>query len=211
MCRTRRRWAGLVAGSRGYGRDRASGGSGRRAALAGRSLCLCASQCDGSSGGAGGGSAAACCGIWSMPALRRSMARTGNAVPGDGSGRHPCSLYAATKRADELMSHAYAPSVSAAADRAAVLYRLWALGPAGHGVFQFCRAIVAGSRSRFMTAGELRRDFTYIDDIVAGVLGSLDRPPLAASAAPAEYRQSSEWKKCVSMVIFEFVGGGTRT
>ena len=51
----------------------------------------------------------------------------------------PVSLYAATKRADELMSHAYGHLFAAAADRAAVLHRLWAVGPAGHGLLQFCQ------------------------------------------------------------------------
>ena len=48
----------------------------------------------------------------------------------------PLSLYAATKRADELMSHAYAHLYRAAADGAAVFHRVWPVGPAGHGVLQ---------------------------------------------------------------------------
>jgi UDP-glucuronate 4-epimerase len=89
----------------------------------------------------------------------------------------PVSLYAATKRADELMSHVYAH-----------LFRLpqtglrffTAYGPWGRpdmAYYGFARAIAAGEPITLYDGGRLRRDFTYIDDIARGVLGALDHPP----------------------------------
>jgi UDP-glucuronate 4-epimerase len=90
---------------------------------------------------------------------------------------HPVSLYAATKRADELMSETYAH-----------LYRLpltglrffTVYGPWGRPdmmMWLFTRAILAGEPIPVFNHGEMYRDFTYIDDIVAGVVATLDRPP----------------------------------
>ena len=103
----------------------------------------------------------------------------------------PLSLYAATKRADELMSETYAH-----------LYRLpqtglrffTVYGPWGRPDMMpwlFTRAILAGEPIEVFNRGEMRRDFTYIEDIVAGVVAALDRPPVddgeakpGGSAAP---------------------------
>jgi UDP-glucuronate 4-epimerase len=89
----------------------------------------------------------------------------------------PVSLYAATKRADELMSHAYAHlfGVPQTGLRFFTVYGPW--GRPDMAYFSFARAIVAGEPITLYDGGRLRRDFTYIDDIVAGVVGSLDRPP----------------------------------
>jgi len=89
----------------------------------------------------------------------------------------PVSLYAATKRADELMSHAYAHlfGLPQTGLRFFTVYGPW--GRPDMAYFSFARAIMAGEPITLYDEGRLRRDFTYIDDIVAGVLGSLDRPP----------------------------------
>jgi UDP-glucuronate 4-epimerase len=90
----------------------------------------------------------------------------------------PVSLYAATKRADELMSHAYAHlfGLPQTGLRFFTVYGPW--GRPDMAYFSFARAIVAGEPITLYDEGRLKRDFTYIDDIVAGVVGALDRPPL---------------------------------
>lgn len=89
----------------------------------------------------------------------------------------PVSLYAATKRADELMSHAYAHlfGLPQTGLRFFTVYGPW--GRPDMAYFSFARAIVAGEPITLYDEGRLKRDFTYIDDIVAGILGSLDSPP----------------------------------
>jgi UDP-glucuronate 4-epimerase len=89
----------------------------------------------------------------------------------------PVSLYAATKRADELMSHAYAHlfELPQTGLRFFTVYGPW--GRPDMAYFSFARAIMAGEPITLYDGGRLQRDFTYIDDIVAGVVGALDRPP----------------------------------
>jgi UDP-glucuronate 4-epimerase len=89
----------------------------------------------------------------------------------------PLSLYAATKRADELMSHAYGHlyAIPQTGLRFFTVYGPW--GRPDMAYFSFARAIMAGEPITVYDAGVLKRDFTYIDDIVAGVVGCLDRPP----------------------------------
>jgi len=95
----------------------------------------------------------------------------------------PVSLYAATKRADELMSHAYGHlfALPQTGLRFFTVYGPW--GRPDMAYYSFANAIVAGEPITLYDGGALRRDFTYIDDIVAGVLGVLDRPPDSASPA----------------------------
>ncbi len=103
----------------------------------------------------------------------------------------PVSLYAATKRADELMSHAYAHlfGLPLTGLRFFTVYGPW--GRPDMAYFSFAKAIMEGEPITLYDGGRLRRDFTYIDDIVTGVLGSLDRPPEDVRRSPgAEYRQS---------------------
>ena len=92
----------------------------------------------------------------------------------------PTSLYAATKRADELISHAYGHlwGIRQTGLRFFTVYGPW--GRPDMAVFLFARAIVEGRPVTLYEGGRLRRDFTYIDDIVAGVVGVLDRPPEGA-------------------------------
>jgi UDP-glucuronate 4-epimerase len=89
----------------------------------------------------------------------------------------PVSLYGATKRADELMSHAYSHlyGLPQSGLRFFTVYGPW--GRPDMAYFSFARAIMEGTPITLYDNGTLRRDFTYIDDIVGGVLGVLDRPP----------------------------------
>ncbi len=95
----------------------------------------------------------------------------------------PLSLYAATKRADELMAYAYAHlyALPQTGLRFFTVYGPW--GRPDMAYYSFARAIAAGQPITVYDGGRLRRDFTYVDDIVAGVLGCLDQPP--SGPAPA--------------------------
>ena len=90
---------------------------------------------------------------------------------------HPVSLYAATKRADELMAHSYAHlfRLPATGLRFFTVYGPW--GRPDMSPMLFTRAILAGEPIRVFNHGKMRRDFTYIDDIVEGVVRTLERPP----------------------------------
>jgi UDP-glucuronate 4-epimerase len=90
----------------------------------------------------------------------------------------PVSLYAATKRADELMSHAYAHlfGLRQTGLRFFTVYGPW--GRPDMAYFSFARAIVAGEPITLYDGGRLKRDFTYVDDIVDGVVGCLAHPPM---------------------------------
>jgi UDP-glucuronate 4-epimerase len=89
----------------------------------------------------------------------------------------PLSLYAATKRADELMSHAYGHlyGIPQTGLRFFTVYGPW--GRPDMAYFSFAQAIMRGEPITVYDEGRLLRDFTYIDDIVGGVVGCLDRPP----------------------------------
>lgn len=89
----------------------------------------------------------------------------------------PVSLYAATKRADELMSYAYAglydfPQTGL---RFFTVYGPW--GRPDMAYWKFTKAIIDGTPIDIYNNGDMKRDFSYIDDIVAGVLASLGAPP----------------------------------
>jgi UDP-glucuronate 4-epimerase len=90
---------------------------------------------------------------------------------------HPVSLYAATKRAAELISESYAHlfALPQTGLRFFTVYGPW--GRPDMAPWLFAEAILAGRPITLYEGGRLRRDFTYIEDIVAGVLGCLDRPP----------------------------------
>ena len=92
----------------------------------------------------------------------------------------PLSLYAASKLADELMSHAYGHlyGIPQTGLRFFTVYGPW--GRPDMAYYAFARAIMAGEPITVYDEGRPRRDFTYIDDIVAGVVGCLDRPPEGA-------------------------------
>ncbi len=89
----------------------------------------------------------------------------------------PSSLYAATKRAAELTSHAYTHlyGLKQTGLRFFTVYGPW--GRPDMAYYGFAEAIMEGRPITLYEGGRLKRDFTYIDDIIAGVLGALDRPP----------------------------------
>lgn len=95
----------------------------------------------------------------------------------------PSSLYAATKRADELISHAYTHlfGLPQTGLRFFTVYGPW--GRPDMAYYSFAHAIAAGEPITLYDGGRLKRDFTYVDDIVAGVIGCLDRPPGPGEAA----------------------------
>ena len=88
----------------------------------------------------------------------------------------PRSLYAATKAANELMAYAYAQLYGLAATglRFFTVYGPW--GRPDMAPLIFSRAVLAGRPIEVFNHGRMRRDFTFVDDIVAGVLGALDHP-----------------------------------
>jgi UDP-glucuronate 4-epimerase len=98
---------------------------------------------------------------------------------------HPISLYAATKKADELMSETYAHlyRVPLTGLRFFTVYGPW--GRPDMAMWIFTKKILAGEPIQVFNHGRMRRDFTYIDDIVAGVVAALDNPPADDGAAKA--------------------------
>jgi UDP-glucuronate 4-epimerase len=99
----------------------------------------------------------------------------------------PISLYAATKRSNELMSHCYSHlfGIPATALRFFTVYGPW--GRPDMAAYLFASAIVQGRPITLNNRGDMKRDFTYIDDITAGVLAALDRPPSGSGAPHAVY------------------------
>lgn len=102
-----------------------------------------------------------------------------SALPFSAESRadHPVSLYAATKKANELMTESYAhlfrfPATSL---RFFTVYGPW--GRPDMALWRFAEQLFAGQPLPIFNGGHMRRDFTYIDDIVAGVLAALARPP----------------------------------
>lgn len=103
----------------------------------------------------------------------------GDGFTEDEPAASPVSLYAATKRACELMSAAYAnlygfPQTGL---RFFTVYGPW--GRPDMAYFSFTRKIMAGEPIEVYGEGKMARDFTYIDDIVDGIIGALDNPPPA--------------------------------
>lgn len=88
----------------------------------------------------------------------------------------PVSLYAATKKAGELIAHCYSHlyGLPATGLRFFTVYGPW--GRPDMAAYLFADAIMAGRPIRVFNQGQMQRDFTYIDDIVGGVLGTLDNP-----------------------------------
>jgi UDP-glucuronate 4-epimerase len=90
---------------------------------------------------------------------------------------HPLSLYAATKKADELLSESYASihGMPMTGLRFFTVYGPW--GRPDMAMWIFTRALYAGDPLPLFNRGEMRRDFTYVDDIVRGIVACLDSPP----------------------------------
>ena len=90
---------------------------------------------------------------------------------------HPLSLYAATKKANELMAHAYAHlyGLPCTGLRFFTVYGPW--GRPDMALFLFTRAILEDRPIDVFNEGRMQRDFTYVDDVVEGVVRVLARPP----------------------------------
>jgi UDP-glucuronate 4-epimerase len=100
---------------------------------------------------------------------------------------HPLSLYAATKKANELMAHTYSHlyNLPTTGLRFFTVYGPW--GRPDMALFKFTKAIISGEKIQVFNFGKHRRDFTYIDDIVEGVIRILDRPPMTNTNQNNDY------------------------
>jgi UDP-glucuronate 4-epimerase len=105
----------------------------------------------------------------------------------DQSVDHPVSLYAATKKADELMAHSYSHlyALPTTGLRFFTVYGPW--GRPDMAPMLFTRAILAGEPISVFNHGDMKRDFTYVDDIVEGVVRVLARPPQPEPPTGARY------------------------
>lgn len=103
----------------------------------------------------------------------------------------PISLYAATKKADELMSESYSHlyRIPQTGLRFFTVYGPW--GRPDMAVWGFTDKILRGQPITVFNGGDMRRDFTYIDDIVTGILAALDHPPVDDGAEKAGGSRSS--------------------
>ena len=111
---------------------------------------------------------------------------------------HPLSLYAASKKANELMAHTYSHlyNLPTTGLRFFTVYGPW--GRPDMALFKFTKAILANEKIPVFNSGKHRRDFTYIDDIVEGVIRVLDRPappnPDWNSASPDPGSSKAPWR-----------------
>lgn len=111
---------------------------------------------------------------------------------------HPLSLYAASKKANELMAHTYSHlyGLPTTGLRFFTVYGPW--GRPDMALFKFTKAILAGEPIQVFNHGKHRRDFTYIDDIVEGLILVLDKPatanPLWQGNAPDPATSSAPWR-----------------
>jgi len=98
---------------------------------------------------------------------------------------HPVSLYGATKKSNELMAHAYSHlyALPTTGLRFFTVYGPW--GRPDMAMFIFAKAIIEGSPIRLFNHGRMRRDFTYVDDVVEAVERLIGRPPPSGKAPPA--------------------------
>jgi UDP-glucuronate 4-epimerase len=110
---------------------------------------------------------------------------------------HPLSLYGASKKANELMSHAYAHlfGLPMTGLRFFTVYGPW--GRPDMAMWIFAKSIIAGEPIKLFNNGNMRRDFTYIDDVVESVVCLVERPPAAdpkfSGASPDPASSSAPW------------------
>jgi len=97
---------------------------------------------------------------------------------------HPVSLYAASKKSDELMSHCYSHlyRIPSTGLRFFTVYGPW--GRPDMAAWLFTEAIFNGEPIQVFNHGDMKRDFTYIDDITTGVIATLDHPAPSVDGAP---------------------------
>ncbi len=111
---------------------------------------------------------------------------------------HPLSLYGASKKANELMSHAYAHlfALPATGLRFFTVYGPW--GRPDMAMWIFAKAILAGEPIKLFNNGNMRRDFTYIDDVVESVVRLMGRPATAdakySTASPDPGSSTAPWR-----------------
>ncbi|MHC1946308.1 NAD-dependent epimerase [Bradyrhizobium sp. UFLA06-06] len=111
---------------------------------------------------------------------------------------HPISLYAASKRANELMAHSYSHlyRLPTTGLRFFTVYGPW--GRPDMAMFIFARSILAGEPIRLFNHGRMRRDFTYVDDVSQGIVRLIDRAPQGLqdwnSDKPDRAASSAPWK-----------------
>lgn len=111
---------------------------------------------------------------------------------------HPISLYAASKKANELMAHAYSHlhRIPATGLRFFTVYGPW--GRPDMAIFLFAKAIVNGVPIKLFNHGRMSRDFTYIDDVIEAIVRLMDRPPQAnpdwSGEKPDPATSSAPWK-----------------
>lgn len=105
---------------------------------------------------------------------------------------HPISLYAATKKSNELMAHTYSHlyGIPTTGLRFFTVYGPW--GRPDMALFKFTKAIVNGEPIDIYNHGDMQRDFTYIDDIVEGILRVKDLPPTSNESWSVEEGKPSE-------------------
>ena len=108
---------------------------------------------------------------------------------------HPISLYAASKKANELMAHAYAHlyGLPTTGLRFFTVYGPW--GRPDMALFKFTKGILEGQPIPVYNRGQMVRDFTYVDDIVEGVTRVLDQPPgKCGGASEPDRSASAPWR-----------------
>ena len=107
-----------------------------------------------------------------------------------GAADHPVSLYAASKRSNELMAHSYSHlyGIPTTGLRFFTVYGPW--GRPDMALFVFTKAMLSGDTFDLFNHGDMRRDYTYVDDIVDGVARVLDRPPKGVAGETGGSRRS---------------------
>jgi UDP-glucuronate 4-epimerase len=111
---------------------------------------------------------------------------------------HPVSLYAASKRANELMAHAYSHlyRIPATGLRFFTVYGPW--GRPDMAMFIFAKAIIEGKPIKLFNHGNMRRDFTFVDDVSEAIVRLMDRPPQGNSdwsgEKPDPATSAAPWK-----------------
>jgi UDP-glucuronate 4-epimerase len=111
---------------------------------------------------------------------------------------HPVSLYAASKKANELMAHAYSHlyRIPATGLRFFTVYGPW--GRPDMAMFLFAKAIVEGKPIRLFNHGNMRRDFTFVDDVSEALVRLIDHPPQGnpgwSGEAPDPATSTAPWK-----------------
>jgi len=107
---------------------------------------------------------------------------------------HPVSLYAATKKANELMAHAYSSlyQMPTTGLRFFTVYGPW--GRPDMAYFKFTEAILQGRPISVYNYGHMKRDFTYINDVVEGIVRVMAHPPTASISADSTHANTAPYK-----------------